>query len=523
MRQGLIRRSPLALIVLSAPVTALVALPVVWVVVSGLGAGDVWSALLSSGRLKKILLTSLMLTAIVGTASAAIGVFLSWLAERTDIPGGRWLSAASAAPLGVPSFLFAVVLLSLAGPGGVYQSLTGETASFIYGIPGSALVLTVACVPFTVILTRNSFLKMDRSLEEAAQSLGAGRLRTLSTITFPLILPAAAAGALLSGLYTLADFGTPALMRTDTFSAAIYTQITTRYSRAGASALSLVLVVLTALMLIGHYQILRQARIRGGATVVGAPRDQLGFLRWPLALVAWSYVAIVTGIPLLILAIWAFRSGLAGEFGRVLEGVLKTLAVAVPAATISILAAMPIARLSLRYRGILPTIVTRITQFGDTIPGIVTALALGAVSLRFLPPLYGSLVILIIACTVMFFTRAVQGVTASLLPISRDLEDAADSVTPSRFKVWTRILLPLAQPGLSTAWLMIFLSSIKELPATLLLRPPGFNTLATEIWIQSSEGYYSRAAVPALALLALSFLATLLLQRGGEQFETVAK
>ena len=212
-------------------------------------------------------------------------------------------------------------------------------------------------------------------------------------------------------------------------------------------------------------------------------------------------------LPASILVYWAVRGIAAGEPLLLLwSAALNSLYASGLTAVAAVVAALPIAILSVRFPTALSAMLERVTHVGFALPGIAVALALVFFAANYAPALYQTLPLLIFAYAVLFLSPAVGAVRASLLQISPKLEEAARSLGRPPRKVLASVTLPIALPGLVSAGALVFLLTMKELPATLVLGPVGFNTLATSIWGAASEAFFAQAALPALLLIATSFI-----------------
>ena len=206
-----------------------------------------------------------------------------------------------------------------------------------------------------------------------------------------------------------------------------------------------------------------------------------------------------------VLGYWVARGISAGEpFNLVWEAIGNSIYVAALAATSAVVAALPIAALTVRYPGLLSGLLERLSYIGFALPGIAVALALVFFGARYAPPLYQTTGLLLIAYLVLYLSPALGAVQTSLLQISPRLEEAARGLGNSPIRAFSSVTLPVARPGLLAAWALVFLLVMKELPATLILSPIGFTTLATSIWSAASEAFFARAALPALLLIAAS-------------------
>jgi iron(III) transport system permease protein len=252
-------------------------------------------------------------------------------------------------------------------------------------------------------------------------------------------------------------------------------------------------------------------RLGSGAARVARPMP-LGKWRIPSLIYCTSVALLALGIPIATLTYWLVTGTSGGEdlselpgatFNSALLGSLSALAVT--------LAALPIALLAVRFPSRLTSFLERYTYLGHALAGIVIALAFVFLGARYLTPIYQTLLLLILAMVVRYVPEAVGSIRSSLLQISPRLEEASRTLGTSSFMTTVRVTMPLAAPGISAGATLVFLTVMKELPITLLLSPTGFNTLATEVWSSTGSGAYGRAAAPAMLLILLSALPTILL------------
>ncbi|MDP6510399.1 MAG: iron ABC transporter permease [Dehalococcoidia bacterium] len=502
-------------------------LPMVYLVVRALGAGaEVWE-LLFRGRTLAILARSVVLAAVVTGASTVIAVVLAWLTVRTDLPLRRWWAVLTILPLVIPSYVGAFLIIVGLGPRGMLQQfLEGplgiERLPEIYGFPGAMLILTLLSYPYVLLTVRAALWRLDPALEEASLSLGHGAWDTFRRVTLPLLRPAIAAGALLVALYTLSDFGAVSLLRYETFTWAIYLQYEAALDRTAASALSLVLVALA--LSIVFLEATSRGRARYHRSTVGAVRRpatvRLGKWRWPALAFCGGIALFALAIPMAILVYWVVRGIAAGEaLGQVWGVALNSAYVSGLAALACVAAALPVAYLSVRHPGRISNLLERISYMGFALPGIVIALALVFFGANFVTPIYQTVALLIFAYMVLFLPTALGAARASLLQVSPRVEEAARSLGRTPLQTMAAITLPLVRQGVLSGAALVFLVTMKELPATLLLSPIGFKTLATTTWAASSEAFFAKAAAPALLIIAVSSLAVAIMswqeRRGG--------
>ena len=490
-----------------AAIALLMLIPVGYLILRAIGAGDDALVQLRRPANLRVLGASVLLAGVVTAASLLIGVPLAWLTTRSDLPGRRiWLVLAMA-PLAIPSYIGAWAIISVLGPKGLLQRILAplgvERLPEIYGFAGAAFALTLFGFPYVLLSVRVALRRMDPALEEAARSLGRPPRQIFRSIVLPQLRPAIAAGGLLVALYTLSDFGAVSLLRYTTFTSAIRS----RYSLGnltGAAVLSLLLVILAALLL--GAEALTRGRVRYHRSSVGAMRraapTPLGRWKYPALLFCAVVMLFSVVLPLVAIVGWlavGLRAGQPLNFQP--SHVLNSMLAAGIAAAAATVAAVPVVLLAVRYPGRLTSLLERCTYIGYALPGIVVALALVFLGANYLPGLYQTLSLLVVAYVVRFLPQAIGSVRTSFLQINPRIEEAARALGRPRWRVVTSIVLPLLAPGLTSGAALVFLSTLKELPATLLLGPTGFKTLATDIWNQTTELQFSQAALPALLLL----------------------
>ncbi len=496
------RRPPAALVLPALLTVALLLLPLAYLVVRAGGGGRGWRILTRDNTLELIWSTGLLVLGVT-SASVAIGVSVAWLTTRTDLPGRRVWAVGAALPLVIPSYVAAFCLLGAFGPRGLLQQLLGiEQLPEIYGYWGALAALTLSTYPYVLLLVSAALRGLDPALEEAGRALGQTPVTVFRRVTLPALRPAIGAGALLVALYTLSDFGVVSLMRYDALTRAIYLQYRSLFDRTPAAVLALVLVALTALVLLleGRW---RRRTARSGPGTARPPRAQpLGRWRWP----AVAYCATVVGaflvVPAAVLGYWLARGLERSELPW--QELANSISVSALAAVAAAVAALPIALLATRYPSRFTRLLERLSFAGNALPGIVIALSLVFFAANYASPLYQTLALLVFAYVVRFLPQALAGVESSLASVGPRVEEAARSLGRGPVSAALTVTLPLIRPGIFAGAALVFLSAMKELPATLLLRPIGFETLATEIWKLTSVGAYSRAALPALLLIAAS-------------------
>ncbi|MFB6165374.1 MAG: ABC transporter permease [Haloarculaceae archaeon] len=510
---------------LSVAVALAVLSPLAWLF---LRAGEVppartWSLLVSDTTLE-VLANTAALVAAVTTASVLLGVPLAVLTVQTDLPFRRFWTVTAALPLVIPSYIGAFAFVSAFGPRG---ALADALAPFgvqqlppIYGFLGAAMVLTLYTYPYVFLTTRASLQSFDGRLVEAARTLNHSRWQAFKRVTLPQIRPGVTAGALLVALYALSDFGTPQIMHFDVFTRMIYVEFGA-FQQGYAALLSIALLAVTVAIL-GLES--RFSGEEGNAYVsrgTRAPeRIRLGAWKWPALAFVGGVAALCLVVPIAILLMWLVRDNPAyagGGFTFEWVYAFNSVNVSLTAAVVAVVASIPVAYLSVRSDHRLARLVDRATYVGYAVPGIVLGLALIYFGLLYAPFLYRTIPLLVFAYVVRFLPQSVGTVRTSLLQVDPKLMEAARTLGESPLRSFRRVVLPLVLPGVLAGGALVFLTTMKELPATLMLRPSGFETFVTFIWLVQGAGYYGEAAVPALVLVLISGL-TMLVTLGRDRY-----
>ncbi len=463
------------------------------------GAGQVADLLLRD-RTVFLVARSLGLAAAVTACCLVVGIGMAVLVTRTDLPGRRVIGVLAAMPLAIPSYVAAYSWISA-----WHQ---------VAGFGGAVLVLTACTYPYVYLPVVAALRAGDPAQEEVARSLGRGPLATVISVTARQVRPAAAAGALLVALYSLSDFGAVSLLRYDAFTRVIHTSYRASFDRTPAAVLGLLLVAVTVGIT------LAESRARGRAEQVrvgaGASRPpallRLGRAR-PLATGAVGVVLWVSlGFPLVSLSYWLWRGQDAGlDLARLGSSAVATVGVAALGAAVTTVLAVPVGVLAARYRSRTSKVIEHASFAGHALPGIVVALSLVFFGIRVVPGIYQEVPLLVVAYVVLFLPAAVGAVRSSVALSPPRLEEVARSLGQSPASTLRRVTLPLALPGVAAGAVLVMLTAMKELPATLLLRPTGMDTLATSLWTQTGSGSYAAAAPYAAALVLLAAVPTVLL------------
>ncbi len=501
-------------------IAALILLPLGYVTTLALSADPaVWQRLWAT-RVPELLLNTVSLASVVALLTLMLGVWTAWMVTRFEFPGRRVWEIALVLPLAMPTYVLAYVYNYLLGFGGpmeqLWQLVAGPQARIFspQSFWGVTLVMTLDTFPFVYLLTRSALLSFNVSFEEVARTCGASPLRTMFSVTLPLLRPSIVAGVALVVLYVVSDFGAVSLLRYQTLTYAVFQQMTGRSDNQAASILSILLVVLALLFLLTERWFRRKSRFYQTTGRYRAPqRIQCGWLHIGLLTACLaSVVGLAFGIPTSLLVMWSLSQEAQAILDTRFFGfVWNSALLSSLAATAAVLVGLPLAYLASRKPTWLNLGCLQAAYAGYVLPGPVAALAVLVLFLKIMPFFYGTVLVLIVAYVLHFLPAGLQSLEPSVQQITPNLEEVARTLGLGVRETWRRVTLPLIRNGIIVAWVLIFLQTMKELPATLLLRPVGFDTLAIRVWLEASEEYYQLAAPSALLIVLVGLPALFLL------------
>lgn len=521
----------------SLVLAALVALPVLVIAASWLHPQtEIWRHLADTVLLRLILNTLVLLVG-VGTGVLLIGVGLAWLTAMCEFPGRRFFDWALMLPLAMPAYVLAFVALGMFDFTGPLQTLLrqhfGPGGYWFPEMrsPGAVIaVMVLVFYPYVYMLARAAFLTQGRATLEAARVLGHGPWRAFFHAVLPMARPAIAAGVALSLMEALADFGAVSVFNYDTFTTAIYKAWFGLFSLQAASQLASLLLLFVALALVSERRLRRRARFHESPQ---APRASVlrlrGWRAWLAFTAAGTVFVLAFALPVMQLAAWAWKTLPGGIDERYLRLLAHTLTLGALAAAITVVSALLLAYARRRHADRVTQTMVGAATLGYALPGAVLAvgvmLVFTSVDNAFIafmrlfdeswtPRLLGGTVAaLLLAYTVRFLAVAFGPIESGLARIHPSLGEAARNLGAGPAETVWRIHLPLLRPGLLTAALLVLVDVMKEMPATLMLRPFGWDTFAVRIFELTGEGYWEHAALPALTLVLVGLVPIVLLVR----------
>lgn len=496
-----IRRAPAPLMLIAGVIAAAAIAPMFHLTVRAFGSGpEVALSALMRPRTLMMLGNTMLLVAVVSAIAFVIGVATAWAVSRMRLPFQPVWLVLACLPLAVPSFVAAFSWLAMFPATNGFWPLVA--------------VMTATTAPYVTVPTMGAFAMADHSVADVARTLGRGRLRVFFTISLPQVMPAALAGTLIVALYVISDFGAPATLRYDTLTTGVYGQLTAGADRAVPAAISLMLAAVAVLLvLLEHRARGRAPRRRATARRVErfdpGPAGRI-LVSLVLAAIAAASVAVPVGA---LVVRWFSSERFASTLPELAQAALTTLLLGLAAATATAIVAVPTSYLAARWRGPIVSALESAAYVGQALPGVVVALALVSLILAVFPFAYQTPLALVAAYVLLFLPKSLGAARAAFEQVPRSSEEASRTLGRGPIATWLRVTLPGALPGMVTGWLLVATSVMKELPATLLLRPIGVDTLATQLWGITSLGAFGAAAPIGLLLIALGLVPTLILTR----------
>jgi iron(III) transport system permease protein len=456
------------------------------------------AALILRPKVGELLVNTVLLVVIAVPATVVLGVGGAWLVERTALPARRTIAVALAAPLAIPAFVASY------GWASVFPSVSG--------LWGGALVSVLAYFPLVYLPALAAIRGLDPALEESATTLGSGPWAVFFRVVLPQLRLAVLGGALVVALHLLAEYGAFAFLRFDTFTTAIVVAYQSTFAGPNAAALGLVLAALCLLVLVAESAArgrARYARLGSGSPHPPVIAD-LGRLR-PLAVAGvLLLIGAAVVVPLSTVARWLVRADAAG-LGQLASATAQTLVLSAAGAACTLAVALPLAWLSVRHPARLTRVLEGAASVAASLPAIIVALALVAVTLAVAPALYQTVFTVVAAYAIIFLPRALVALRAGLAQIPEELEEAARSLAAPPLVARLRVTFPLLLPAIGAGGALVALGAANELTATLLLAPTGTRTVATGFWSAASAVDYPAAAPYAVALVLFSVPAVALM------------
>lgn len=514
--------------------------PIVAVGVSAAGGTlETWERLWGT-VMPRYIGNTLQLSLWVALGTAVIGAGTAWLVTLCRFPGQRVFEIVLALPLAFPAYVLAYAYTNfLDHPGPVQSALRAVTGwgprdywfPEIRSLGGAALMLTFVLYPYVYLLSRAAFLRQSPTAYFAARTMGHGPWSAFFRVSLPVARPAIAGGVILALMETISDFGTVAHFGVQTFATGIYQAWFSMGDRAAASQLAF------CLMLAALFLVYMEARQRGGARhhqagnrfEVMTPHVLTGWRALGAFVACLAPVMVGFVIPVVVLTQMAVRSGQSPFAPRYLDFIANSLTLAAIAAVLTVVGAILVGYRVRLAPGKAATITKTLSGIGYALPGSVIAVGLLVPFARFDNALdafvrehfgfstgllfTGSIMLLVMAYTVRFMAAALSAFDTGMSQIRPNVDAVARTLGAGTLGMLLRVHLPLMRTSLLTAVLIVFVDTMKELPATLILRPFNFDTLAVQAHRLASDERLADAAVPSLVILAFGLLPVIVLCR----------
>ena len=475
------------------------------------------ASFLSSWDVLTLLSNTLFLFFAVIFSSLFLGLLISILTVRYEFPGSKILFSLTILPLVIPSYIGALTYVSAFSPKGLFVNLFSKYGiSEIIGIEGfvgSWIVLTLFTYPYVQLICSSALRNLDSTVEDAARSLGVKKIKMYTKVVIPRLKKPIIYSSLLVGLYVISDFGAVSLMKYGTMTKAIYSYYVININGDPVIFYSTILILLA--LIISFAQ--RGSELSRSAKVSGTPREITKIkLSQKNKILVLTFFGIVIFFSLLlpvgVLSYWLIR-GLANgnSVSGALSGVVGSLTAASVTSVFAMVIATPIVVMISQYRSKFGDLFEKVTLTLYGLPHIAVGISMLFITIKIFPAIYQTFTTLIISYLIVFLPQAVGGGQASMEQVKLSYIEASSGLGLSKLDTFFKVTFPLIYRGLIAGAALVFLSTMKELPQTLLLRPTGFSTMAVDIWSYASEALFTQAAFSAFILLAISAFPTYIL------------
>jgi len=461
-----------------------------------------------SNRLPELLWNTLSLSVLVAIGSMLLGVSAAWWITRRNFPGRHIAVWLMVLPLTIPTYVFAhIYTIMLEEDGWLGQFwlalFPNSTIPDIFNIFGVTFVLVLAGFSYVFLLVRDALSRSQQDVEEAARIHGATPWQVFWRVNLPMLRPAIAAGIALVVLHVLSDFGAVSMLRFQTFTLSIYLQMSSRFDYQAAAGLSLVLVTLSLTFMVLERFFRNRQRYYGSAQSKKITAKQATTFE---VITIWFWLGLIAFfafiLPIAWMLSWSWQAWqqdlIDSEFWQYATNSLTVSAIA---ATLTVIAALPVALYHARERSKISQGYLYLSSIGFVLPGPVIALGILSFVIATMPAIYGGMTVLAFAMMVRFLPLSIQAQESVVQQLTPSIEQASRSLGANWYENLRRVIFPILKGGMATAWILVFIDTLKELPATLLLRPTGFDTLPVRIWIEASEEMLELAAPASLMLV----------------------
>ena len=482
-------------------VAALALIPIGYLLVraSQKPLGETAHLLLRPKTLEVLATTSALVLGVVVT-TVVMGVAMATGLHFVRLPFRRFLIIPAVLPLAIPSYVFTYTWIAL----------VPEFSGFF----AAGFILSITTLPYVILATLSGLRTVDSSQIEVARSLGLTPVQTFRRVVFPQVKGHISAGALLAALYTISDFGAVSLLNVETLTVTIQNMYKASYDRSAAAVISFVLIAFSTIVVLADEKIKRQTPDSTVVKVYSTKNSLIDntLLRFAVIATVALYALNAVLIPFYVLITRFFSNRVAIDWGDLLTASISTISVAALGALIALVMSAPLGIVLSGGSNRIGRIAQRIITIGHGLPGVVVGLAIVSIGSK-LGALYQTTFLLAFAYALLFLAKSVASMNSSLSRVPSSVKDVASTLGMNQWNVIKKVVAPIAAPGIGLGTVLVFLTAMKELPATLMLRPTGFETLATQIWSSASINRFNEAAPYALILVLIAALPTFLISR----------
>ena len=484
-----------------AIVVALSVIPFVYLLVraSDKPAPEI-AQLLFRQKTLEVLATTALLVACVVAITLVLGVGIASGLHFVQVPFRRLLIIPTVLPLAIPSYVFTYTWVALV-----------PTFS---GFAAAVFILSLTTLPYLILATLAGLRSVDGSQIEVARSLGLNYRQTFARVVFPQIRGHVSAGALLAGLYTMSDFGAVSLLNVETLTVSIQNMYRASYDRSAAAVISLVLIAFSTLFVMADESIKGKSS-QGQLIKSLSVKNSLirkKYLRVSVVFAIFIFGFVAIQIPFYVLLTRFFSNPVAIDWHALASATFSSVTVAAIGALIALILSAPLGFLLSGKVTAYGRIAQKVIVIGHALPGVVVGLALVSIGSK-LGAIYQTTFLLAFAYALLFLAKSVTSMSSSLSRVPSSVKEVAATLGMNQWSVVRKVIAPIAAPGIGIGTILVFLTAMKELPATLMLRPTGFETLATQIWSAGSINRFNEAAPYALILVLVAAIPTFLISR----------
>tara|TARA_Y100000768_G_scaffold157879_3_gene117836 strand:+ start:756 stop:2396 length:1641 start_codon:yes stop_codon:yes gene_type:complete len=442
--------------------------------------------------------------------SVLISLPLAYLNVRSNLPFAKYLTSISVLPIALPSYVMATTQIEIWSKNGWVHNFLKiffemKTFPSFYGLIGSVFVLSLITYPYVYIGLAAMFRRFDYQMIDASKTLGDNPFQSFYKIIFPLVRPTIVGGSLLVSLYVLSDFGAVSLLRFNTFTIAIFNRMYNSISNYGVLEISLLAIIFCFIILFIESRSKNEARHFSNSKLSDNKKADLGFWKWillPLTLLPLIFGFI---LPISVLIYWIII-GIGEDMGfmDVIQPTINTLMISSVSAIFITLVCIPLLITIKKNVRLLSFFVDKVSYIGLSLPGVIVSMSLVFFCINYFDYIYQTFIVLVLGYFISFLPAALGPIKSSMSQIDPKLEDASLTLGASKIKTYLNVVVKLASPGFIYGGVLVFILCLKELPATLILSPIGFQTLATEIWSNASEAFFIKTALASIVLVFIA-------------------